>query len=98
MLQKFAGSCPLARLSDQHLVDETLESRRHFMAIFQLWRRHVAYSTHCLKWEFVEEWRLTIHHLDYHDALHYERINGLVEIGHLQTLTLTSDQMSTSVE
>lgn len=67
VVEKLDSAGPLIGIPDQHLVKETLKLRRHF-GVLQFGRRHVSDPPHGLERRLVEERRLSIHHLDDHDA------------------------------
>ena len=65
MMKKLDCTCSLGRISDKHLVQESLQLRRYF-GVLQFWRRHVTDPSHGLEWRFVEERRLPVHHFYQH--------------------------------
>lgn len=68
MGQQFGGGRPLRRISNQHSIEESLQTCRHFVHVLQVRRFRVANSSHCLQRRFVEERRFTVHHFDDHYA------------------------------
>ena len=85
MLKQFKCSRTLTGITDQHLLDEVEKERRDLLLTLQLRWRHVTDATHRLQRQFVEERRLSIHHLDHHDA---ERPDV-----HLRTVRLSRDHL-----
>ena len=67
MMKKLDSAGSLSRVSHQHLVEETLELRRH-LGVLQFRWRHVSDPSHGLQWRLIEERWFTVHHLNQHDA------------------------------
>lgn len=68
MLQQLFGCCSLRGIPNQHSIQESLQSRGHLLGVLQLGRHHVPNPAHRLKRRFVEERRLSVHHLNDHNT------------------------------
>ena len=44
------------------------EAISYLVRILEFRRGHVSDASHGLQWRLIEEWRLTVHHLHYHDT------------------------------
>jgi hypothetical protein len=66
MRQKLLRRRPLRGIPHQHPVEETLQPRRHFVAVLQLGRRHFSDPPHGLQGRLVKERRFPVHHLYHH--------------------------------
>lgn len=68
MRQQFGGCGPLRRITNEHTIEEALQTRRHLVHVLQVGRFGVANASHRLQRWLVEERRLTVDHFDDHDA------------------------------